>query len=134
MTQELDPTALARALAARRRVVGEGKCEQCGAPIVIRTPSRFVRRFCSRRCWQRYYWQAHKAEKTEYQRRYRARRQQQQAAEPPPGAAAACEVCGKPFTRVRRDRRFCSPRCQVKAWYRAHRRQQTHQPPQEGGK
>ena len=85
---EVDTTAAARALAARRRVIGEGKCLECGQPIVLRTPSRYLRRYCGQRCWQRAYWREHKAEKNEYQRRYRARRreiiaaQQQQETQP----------------------------------------------------
>jgi hypothetical protein len=44
-----------------------------------------------------------------------------------PTVTGTCDVCGTPFTTIkagRRPKRFCSTRCQVRAWRAAKRAEQ----------
>jgi hypothetical protein len=69
-------SAAARAMAAARRVVGEGKCQECGATITITTAGRpgLKKRYCSPRCNQAAYRRRHADELRERQREQYAER------------------------------------------------------------
>jgi hypothetical protein len=75
--RQRDLSAAARAMAAARRVVGEGKCQECGTTITITTAGRpgLKKRYCSPRCNQAAYRRRHAEELRERQReRYAERR------------------------------------------------------------
>jgi len=73
---DAEVSAWARALAARRRVVGPIRCPECGREVVATTAGRWKKTYCSQACQLRSYRRRNPERVAAWQRAYRARKRQ----------------------------------------------------------